>query len=189
MSPEQVSGKPVDHRTDVFSFGALLYEMASGRRPFQGASRRARLGYPARHAPGPPEHPRRPARELTRVVARCLEKDPAARFQGWGRSSRAARPVTPGARRGRAHGRLGAARAPGRRRRPDPAGRGGVPRDTARARAPGSGAPRDAPASGAIRSIAVLPLDNYSGDAGQDYFAEGMTDELTAQLATISRSA
>ena len=45
----------------------------------------------------------------------------------------------------------------------------------------------DAPAPGAIRSIAVLPLDNYSGDAGQDYFAEGMTDELTAQLATISQ--
>ena len=42
-------------------------------------------------------------------------------------------------------------------------------------------------APGAIRSIAVLPLDNYSGDSSQDYFAEGMTDELTTQLATISR--
>jgi len=40
---------------------------------------------------------------------------------------------------------------------------------------------------GVIRSIAVLPLDNYSGDPAQDYFAEGMTDELTADLATISR--
>src|SRR5262249_58577207 len=40
---------------------------------------------------------------------------------------------------------------------------------------------------GAIRSIAVLPLDNSSGDPNQDYFAEGMTDELTADLATISR--
>src|SRR4029079_18673904 len=40
--------------------------------------------------------------------------------------------------------------------------------------------------SNAVRSIAVLPLDNYSGDPAQDYFAEGMTDEMTADLATIS---
>ena len=51
-----------------------------------------------------------------------------------------------------------------------------------RARAPEAGAEPEA-----IRSIAVLPLDNYSGDANQDYFAEGMTDELTADLATISQ--
>jgi TolB-like protein/Tfp pilus assembly protein PilF len=50
------------------------------------------------------------------------------------------------------------------------------------ARAPASG---DTPP--AIQSLAVLPLDNYSGDPGQDYFAEGMTDELTSQLASISR--
>jgi hypothetical protein len=49
---------------------------------------------------------------------------------------------------------------------------------------PTSGAPR---APTVIRSIAVLPLDNYSGDPNQDYFAEGMTDELTANLATISQ--
>jgi TolB-like protein len=53
--------------------------------------------------------------------------------------------------------------------------------------APASRAPEAAIAPGAIRSIAVLPLDNYSGDPNQDYFAEGMTDELTAELATISQ--
>ena len=47
--------------------------------------------------------------------------------------------------------------------------------------------PPTARAPGVIRSIAVLPLDNYSGDPNQDYFAEGMTDELTADLATISQ--
>ena len=52
------------------------------------------------------------------------------------------------------------------------------------ARRPASSAPA---AAVLIRSIAVLPLDNYSGDPNQDYFAEGMTDELTANLATISQ--
>jgi TolB-like protein/Tfp pilus assembly protein PilF len=47
--------------------------------------------------------------------------------------------------------------------------------------------PETASAPVAVRSIAVLPLDNYSGDPGQDYFAEGMTDELTSQLANISQ--
>jgi TolB-like protein len=47
--------------------------------------------------------------------------------------------------------------------------------------------PAPAATAGSIRSIAVLPLDNYSGDASQDYFAEGMTDEITADLATISQ--
>ena len=52
---------------------------------------------------------------------------------------------------------------------------------------PTARAPEPATASAVIRSIAVLPLDNYSGDPTQDYFAEGMTDELTAHLATISQ--
>jgi len=82
MSPEQVSGRPLDHRTDVFSLGVVLYEMASGRRPFVGGST-AELGSAIlRDTPpaltslraGLPE-------ELTRIVARCLEKDPGARFQ------------------------------------------------------------------------------------------------------------
>ena len=82
MSPEQVSGRPVDHRTDVFSLGVVLYEMASGRRPFGGGST-AELGSAIlRDTPaaltslraGLPE-------ELMRLVARCLEKDPGARFQ------------------------------------------------------------------------------------------------------------
>ena len=53
--------------------------------------------------------------------------------------------------------------------------------------APGLQSPAAAIAPGVIRSIAVLPLDNYSGDPSQDYFAEGMTDELTTDLATISQ--
>jgi len=57
----------------------------------------------------------------------------------------------------------------------------------ARARTGPGRLPESASAPGAIRSLAVLPLDNYSGDPSQDYFAEGMTDELTSQLANISQ--
>ena len=52
---------------------------------------------------------------------------------------------------------------------------------------PASRAPRKGTEPQAIQSIAVLPLDNYSGDPNQDYFAEGMTDELTSDLANISQ--
>ena len=189
MSPEQVSGKPLDHRTDVFSFGVLLYEMASGRRPFRGASSAELASAILRDAP-PALTTLRAAlpEELTRIVARCLEKDPAARFPGM-RDVRAALASAP------AEGHpppLGP--GSGRRRRALPIA-GAVLILLAGAAYLGtrSGllrlAPRagDAVAPGAIRSIAVLPLDNYSGDSSQDYFAEGMTDELTTQLATISR--
>ena len=190
MSPEQVSGKPLDHRSDVFSLGVLLYEMASGRRPFQGASSAELASAILRDAPPalatlraglPPE--------LMPVVTRCLEKDPGARFQSMRDVHAALRAPAAG----------GFAPFPGRRpgwRRHALPIAGGVAvllaLATYLATRPGgarppSPAPGDAPAPGAIRSIAVLPLDNYSGDAGQDYFAEGMTDELTAKLATISR--
>ena len=56
-----------------------------------------------------------------------------------------------------------------------------------RSRAPRAASRATATEPQAIQSIAVLPLDNYSGDPGQDYFAEGMTDELTSDLANISQ--
>ena len=190
MSPEQVSGRPLDHRTDVFSLGVLLYEMASGRRPFRGGSS-AELATAILRDPPPALAALRAGlpEGLVQVVARCLEKDPAARFAGM-REVRAALASAPA--EGHA---LQPGRRPGWRRHALPiAGAALVLLAGAAYLGTRSGllrpAPRaagDALAPGAIRSIAVLPLDNYSGDAGQDYFAEGMTDELTTQLATISR--
>jgi TolB-like protein/predicted Ser/Thr protein kinase len=76
MSPEQAKGEPMDRRSDVFSFGALLYEMVSGRRAFGGNSAADVLAAILRDEP-----PALPASgPLARVVARCLHKDPADRF-------------------------------------------------------------------------------------------------------------
>jgi dienelactone hydrolase len=77
MSPEQASGEAVDARTDVFSFGIVLYEMLAGVRPFSGHSLRAVL----QEQPSPLHDVRRDApAEVQRIVARCLEKEPAKRY-------------------------------------------------------------------------------------------------------------
>ena len=82
MSPEQAEGKQVDHRSDIFSFGAVLYEMVTGRRAFDGDSKLSTLTTILRDEPPSvsgivPSVPR----DLERIIARCLRKDPERRFQ------------------------------------------------------------------------------------------------------------
>ncbi|MBI3450365.1 MAG: protein kinase [Acidobacteria bacterium] len=82
MAPEQLEGKVVDHRADIFSFGAVLYEMLSGKRAFEGASQASVIAAILERAPRPLAEfvtPASPA--LDRVVLRCLAKDPDARWQ------------------------------------------------------------------------------------------------------------
>jgi dienelactone hydrolase len=80
MSPEQALGKPLDARSDVFSFGVVLYEMLTGRRPFTGESHVSTLLAIAQQQPPPLEESGRAiAPELKRLVMRCLEKDPSSR--------------------------------------------------------------------------------------------------------------
>jgi eukaryotic-like serine/threonine-protein kinase len=82
MSPEQAEAKPVDARSDIFSFGAMLYEMVTGARPFQGQTKMATIAAilttepkpAATKAPGLPH-------EMERIISRCLRKDPNRRFQ------------------------------------------------------------------------------------------------------------
>jgi serine/threonine protein kinase len=80
MSPEQAEGKPVDARSDIFSFGSVFYEMLSGSRAFDGQSSAALLAAVMRDEPKPLTQFKRdiPA-EVRQIVKRCLRKDPAAR--------------------------------------------------------------------------------------------------------------
>jgi serine/threonine protein kinase len=82
MSPEQVRGEAADHRTDIFAFGAIVYEMLSGKRAFQGATAVETMGAILKDDPRPVAEivPAIPP-GLQRIVHRCLEKDPDRRFR------------------------------------------------------------------------------------------------------------
>ncbi len=117
MSPEQVRGQPTDHRTDVFAFGAMLYEMLSGRRAFHAETVADTMTAILKEDP-----PDLPASErhippaLGRIVDRCLEKNPQARFQSSGdlafalealsAQSGVSEAVASGTGRSRSHARL-----------------------------------------------------------------------------------
>jgi Tol biopolymer transport system component len=79
MSPEQAQGKPVDARSDIFSFGSVLYQMVTGRRAFEGDSHISTLAAVVEREPR--RLPSSVPRDLERTIARCLRKDPARRFQ------------------------------------------------------------------------------------------------------------
>ena len=82
MSPEQTEGQPVDTRTDIFSFGATLYEMLAGQRAFQGRSPISTMAAVLHEQPAPLHEVRAQVPpDLERIVSRCLEKNPENRYQ------------------------------------------------------------------------------------------------------------
>ena len=130
MSPEQVSGKPADARSDIFSFGAVLYEMLTERRAFNGDSSMAIMAAILRDEPQPLQsHP-----ELVQIVKRCLAKSPLDRFQ----TMTAVK------------GSLAAVSLVGR-----------------------------------SPSIAVLPFANMSDDKAQEYFSDGLAEEIINALVQV----
>jgi len=82
MSPEQAQGKKVDARSDIFSFGAVVYEMVTGSRAFQGDTRASTLAAVLKDEPKPPSQITAGLpKEVERLIRRCLQKDPARRVQ------------------------------------------------------------------------------------------------------------
>ena len=82
MSPEQAQGRHVDARSDIFSFGSVLYKMVAGRLPFQGDSSMSTMAAIIKDRPRPVrEFAREAPVELERLIHRCLQKDPARRVQ------------------------------------------------------------------------------------------------------------
>jgi serine/threonine-protein kinase len=195
MSPEQATGeRDLDARSDVYSLGAVTYEMLAGEPPVTGPTPRAMIAKLMTERPTslrvvrdtvPPS--------LDDAVMRALAKAPADRFSSAREFADALTAPELPAVHGTAARRIPSSAATRRNLTIAIATLGvlgvvgayAVARNGMSRRSTARPLGADTPAI--IRSIAVLPLDNYSGDSTQEYFAEGMTDELTAALATISQ--
>ncbi len=185
LSPEQAWGRDVDARADLFSFGVVLYEMATGRAPFREESairtvdsilhREAEA--PARVNPDVPP-------ELERIIARAMEKDRTRRYQSASQIKADLRRLL------RDTASIDAARAR-RTRRAVLAGAAGVVTLLATLAALLAGhdllvGRRNAGAAGeTAQSIAVLPFVDLSAEKNQEYFADGLAEELLNALAQI----
>jgi serine/threonine protein kinase/tetratricopeptide (TPR) repeat protein len=184
MAPEQLLGETVDARTDIWAVGIVLFEMATGRRPFNEKSL-TRLSHAilTQPPPSPTEGAPGVSSGLARIVLKCLDKEAGRRYQTAADLAldlrRLAGPGTGDLVIGRVTGR----KSVGRWRIIAPvvallAAAAGL----AIWRPWHEGRPAlSAPAP--ITSLAVLPLDNFTGDPAQEYFADGMTEAVIAELS------
>jgi eukaryotic-like serine/threonine-protein kinase len=183
MAPEQLRGEPADARTDIWAAGVVLYEMATGRRPFQAKLSTALAG-DIQHQPviPPGQLNRKISPGLENIILKCLDKNPENRYQSAKelvvdlRRLSAPLVLVPSARR-RIFARRWALTAAGVI--VVLAVLVGLNVGELRERMLGPGTPK-------INSLAVLPLENLSGDPEQEYFVEGMHEALIAELSKIS---
>ena len=186
MAPEQLLGAEIDARTDIHAAGLVLYEMATGQRPFAEVERSQLIGAILQRSPvlptvlNPGLSP-----ELERIIGKCLEKGPENRYQS-------AKELAVDLRR---------LLTPSTVTRPTPRRKFGTGKTIALAAVCSigvlltlilglnPGGMRDklfgGTAHAPIRSLAVLPLANLSGDPEQEYFADGMTEALITDLSKI----
>ena len=209
MSPEQVEGRAMDHRTDIFSLGIVLYEMATGKRPFAGDTSAALVSSILRDSPPTvTEINESLPRHLARIIQHCLEKDPEARYQsakdvrnelkslrrevdsGMVATGSGATPISP-APRSKGNRKYGLWAAAGFAAIVILAagwwlggGAEGVS-SVGDQRTSGFSADIATAARSDMPSVAVLPFANLSADPDNEYFTDGLTEELIGALANV----
>jgi serine/threonine protein kinase/Tfp pilus assembly protein PilF len=197
MSPEQVRAEELDARSDLFSFGLVLYEMATGRHAFAGDSPGIIFDAILHKAPTPPVrlNPDCPT-ELEHIISKALEKDRRLRYQSAAELKSDLERLKRETESGRSSG-VAVTREPRLKKRWRLALGGlllaivfataliGFNVGGLRDRVLRSvGAIHESPLQ--IQSLAVLPLANLSGDPEQEYFADGMTEALITNLSKVS---
>lgn len=183
MAPEQLRGQTIDGRSDIYAVGSILYEMTTGQVPFDDKLTTALLEAVLHQPPRPPRQlnssisPR-----LEDIILKCMEKDSGNRYQSAKELAVDLRRLAPSAV-------MTAMAAAPRRFSWHTAGLFAVIFSviaiTLAVTNPGGWRARLFGGLQPVRTIAVLPLQNLSGDAAQDYFADGMTEALTTDLARM----